>query len=299
MTALYKLIDQMRKSRNFGFDWPDIFMIIDQAISECDEIREALHTHESLLRLQEEIGDLLHTAISLCVFAGVSVEETLTLIIKKFGTRLDSVYAITKERGLSNLRGQPVDQLMEIWHEAKTRAYGTSSDLREIRLMETKDIPHIVQSFAAANWPKPTSLFEKYLLGQGKRLVWVAFHQKSIAGYVTLKWESTYPSFRDQNIPEIKDLNVLPPFRNQGVGSKLLDQAEEAARKERPYVGLGVGLYKDYGAAQRLYVKRGYIPDGLGIAYHEQPVEFGNSVPADDDLVLWFTKRIRGSHELD
>jgi hypothetical protein len=33
-------------------------------------------------------------------------------------------------------------------------------------------------------------------------------------------------------------------------------------------VGLGVGLYPDYGTAQRMYVRRGYLPDGRGVIYY-------------------------------
>ena len=62
-------------------------------------------------------------------------------------------------------------------------------------------------------------------------------------------------------------------------------------------VGIGVGLYAGedggYGAAQRLYIKRGYIPDGQGVTYNYEPTMPGNSYPLDDDLVLWFLKRLK------
>jgi GNAT superfamily N-acetyltransferase len=117
------------------------------------------------------------------------------------------------------------------------------------------------------------------------------------AGYVTLKWQSLYSSFRDQNIPEIMDLNVLPPFCRCGIGSMLLETAEKEAVIRSNIVGIGTGLYagKDggYGAAQRLYAKSGYIPDGKGVTYNYQPIIPGNSYPLDDDLVLWFTKKLK------
>ena len=111
-----------------------------------------------------------------------------------------------------------------------------------------------------------------------------------LAGYVTLKWESHYLPFKKQVIPEIVDLNVLPAFRNQGIGSKLLDEAERSAFERSNIVGIGVGLYPDYGSAQRLYVKRGYIPDGRGVTYKYQPIPPGETVCLDDDLIFWFTK---------
>jgi len=163
-----------------------------------------------------------------------------------------------------------------------------------IRTLSQSDIPLIVAKFAEYNWPKPSSTFEKYLQEQdlGGRLIWVAHVEDQFAGYITLKWQSNYQPFRKGKIPEIIDLNVLPPFRNCGIGSQLLETAEAAASMQSTIVGIGVGLYNDYGAAQRLYVKRGYVPDGRGITYNYQPIIPGNHAPLDDDLVLWFTKKI-------
>ncbi len=82
-----------------------------------------------------------------------------------------------------------------------------------------------------------------------------------------------------------------------GIGSKLLDVAEKEALTKSQIVGIGVGLYAGtdggYGPAQKLYVKRGYIPDGKGVTYHYEPVTPGQSYPLDDDLVLWFTKNLK------
>lgn len=60
-----------------------------------------------------------------------------------------------------------------------------------------------------------------------------------------------------------------------------------------PSGGIGVGMSPDYGAAQRLYVRRGYIPDGRGLVSRGRPVVWGAAVVVDDDLALYFTKRLR------
>lgn len=163
-----------------------------------------------------------------------------------------------------------------------------------IRPLAQSDIPMIVTKFAEHNWPKPSSIFETYLQEQhsSERLIWVAHVKDQFAGYITLKWQSNYQPFRINQIPEIMDLNVLPPFRNVGIGSKLLEIAETTASAQSNVVGIGVGLYDGYGEAQKLYVKRGYVPDGRGITYNYQPAVPGSSVTLDDDLVLWFTKKI-------
>jgi hypothetical protein len=40
--------------------------------------------------------------------------------------------------------------------------------------------------------------------------------------------------------------------------------------------------------------KRGYLPDGCGIAYECSPVVPGTTVPVDDDLILMVTRVLTG-----
>ena len=99
-----------------------------------------------------------------------------------------------------------------------------------IRLLEKTDIAVIVNGFKESGWQiKPASVFEQYLddQEQDKRICFVAFIGEMFAGYVTLKWQSDYKIFADDNIPEIADLNVLPNFRNKGIGSALIEKCEE------------------------------------------------------------------------
>ena len=163
----------------------------------------------------------------------------------------------------------------------------------KIRAIHESDISMIVSEFERFQWPKPASTFETYCKEQNQqeRLTWLAFYQGDFAGYVTLKWNSFYQPFELAKTPEIMDLNVLPPYQKKGIGSTLLDLAESEASKKSKVVGIGVGLYSGYGNAQKLYIARGYQPDGLGVTYDYKPVEPGNMVCLDDDLVLWFTKQ--------
>ncbi|MDQ2841742.1 MAG: GNAT family N-acetyltransferase [Acidobacteriota bacterium] len=90
-------------------------------------------------------------------------------------------------------------------------------------------------------------------------------------------------------IPEIQDLNVLPGFRRKGIATQLLDRAECEIASRSEVVGIGVGLHPGYNDAQRLYGKRGYIPDGQGITYRDRYLRQGEQVVLDDDLVLHLT----------
>ncbi|TXI92910.1 MAG: GNAT family N-acetyltransferase [Neisseriales bacterium] len=165
----------------------------------------------------------------------------------------------------------------------------------KIQKLHPNHISQIVRAFSLIGWQKPASIYENYLIEQGNgcREVWVAFNKNEFVGYVTLNWQSMYQPFRHDNIPEIMDLNVLPQFQKQGVGSYLLDYAEKYAFETgKTDIGIGVGLLQDYGAAQRLYIRMGYLPDGLGITYNYQQVKYNELVTVDDDLVLWLTKKL-------
>jgi GNAT superfamily N-acetyltransferase len=164
----------------------------------------------------------------------------------------------------------------------------------QIRLLEASDPPNIAASFAVMGWNKSETQYRRYLEEQvaGTRTCFVAIVNGQFAGYVTVNWQPTYAGFADLNIPEIQDLNVLARFRRKGVATRLLDRAEgEVARRSR-LVGIGVGLHPGYNAAQRLYAKRGYMPDARGISYRNQYVREGASVVVDDDLVMHFTKQL-------
>jgi GNAT superfamily N-acetyltransferase len=143
-------------------------------------------------------------------------------------------------------------------------------------------------------WHKPLEQFERYLAEQhaGARQVIVAELQGSLAGYVCVVWEPSYPPFRDQSVPEIQDLNVFPQFRRQRVATRLMDAAEAVIIERSLVAGIGVGLHPGYSAAQRLYVRRGYVPDGNGIMYQGVPVREGQQVFLDDELVLHLTKTL-------
>jgi GNAT superfamily N-acetyltransferase len=164
----------------------------------------------------------------------------------------------------------------------------------EIRRLAARDVDAIAAAFAS--WPKPRSQFQRYLAEQGdeRRVVLVAWCETQVCGYAVVVWQPDYAPFGERGIPEIQDLNVLPPFRRRGIGSRLLDAAEEVVASRSPEVGIGFGLYADYGAAQRLYVRRGYVPDGRGASHRGRFVLGGELVVADDDLAIYLTKRLLG-----
>jgi GNAT superfamily N-acetyltransferase len=160
--------------------------------------------------------------------------------------------------------------------------------------LQASDIAEIAVAFATLGWGKPAAQYERYLAEQdaGVRSVLVARWDGVFAGYVTVLWQSPYPAFTAQGVPEIQDFNVLPAFRRRQIGTALMDAAEALIVPRARVAGIAVGLHHDYGAAQRLYVLRGYVPDALGITAHGIRLNWGDTVKVDDDLVLWLSKTL-------
>jgi len=127
----------------------------------------------------------------------------------------------------------------------------------------------------------------------GSRITLMAYYEDQLAGCYHLLLNSEYPYFRDNHIPEINDLNVFVEYRRKRIASKMFDELETIVSHTSRYIGIGVGLYKDYGNAQRMYNSRGYVMDGNGITYKNVQVEPGKSVIVDDDLVTYLIKELK------
>ena len=160
-----------------------------------------------------------------------------------------------------------------------------------IRKMQEYDIKNLSQGFISQGWPGREEILARYFLEQKskEREVLVAEIDGVVAGYITILPSAKHGPFAEV-YPELSDFNVFEPFRNQWVGNQLLEEAEKRVKLISNKVTLGVGLHLGYGPAQRLYIKRGYIPDGSGVWYRNQPLEMNATIQNNDDLVLYLSK---------
>ena len=159
----------------------------------------------------------------------------------------------------------------------------------EIRPATPQDIPALYAAAEKQSAFKDEGYFEECFkkVAEKERDIFIALHNDILSGYVMLVWNPRYQPFRTIHIPEVQDLNVIPSLRRQGIAGKLMDHCENVVRKRgRPFIGIGVGLHSSYGPAQRLYIKRGYVPDGAGAAYDAKTMKFGEMRPLDDNFTL-------------
>jgi GNAT superfamily N-acetyltransferase len=128
---------------------------------------------------------------------------------------------------------------------------------------------------------------------EGKCVALTAVYCGKPAGYVYLYRTVNEGPFIGKGYPIVVNFNVLQKYQRKGIGNRLMDVAEQIAKQYADTVCLGVGLCEAYGSAQRMYAKRGYIPDGSGVWYRGKPcVQYETVCTVDDDLLLFLSKKL-------
>lgn len=172
--------------------------------------------------------------------------------------------------------------------------YYQDENLR-IRDMEAADAQLLNDEYTAQGWHPDVSYYHMRMreAAEGKCVALTAEYKGRPAGNLYLYFDAQEGPFKGQGIPVIVDFGVLQKHQRKGIGNRLMDTAEQLAAQRSDTVTLGVGLCREYGAAQRIYAKRGYIPDGSGVWYqNRQCVQYETTCTVDDDLVLFLSKKL-------
>ncbi len=168
-----------------------------------------------------------------------------------------------------------------------------------IRNMEDADAQVFTDEETAQGWNADISKYRTRIKDQAEKkcVALTAEYDGYPAGYINVYLKCEGGPFAETGWPEIVDFGVLQRFRRRGIGTRLMDVAEQIAARYADTVWLGVGLHNGYGSAQRMYAKRGYIPDGSGVWYHDKPcTPYDTIYTNDDDMVLFLSKKLSGNY---
>ncbi len=116
LTRAYKV---QKKAAEVGFDWDDISGAFDKVREETRELTECCKEQPADKEaLQEELGDLLFSAVNVSRFLGIDPEASLDYTIDKFIRRFTHVEnsALACGRALEDMSLSEMD---ELWDEAK------------------------------------------------------------------------------------------------------------------------------------------------------------------------------------
>lgn len=162
------------------------------------------------------------------------------------------------------------------------------NDEIEIHRVTDEESPALIDWFSVNYYDDRQDAEDHFLEHiDGKSATFLARHDDEMVGYVTLgiSWL--------KKIPLITNIMVFEPYQKQGLGNRLMEVAESyTADNLGDQVVLWVPILSEFGPAQRMYVKRGYIPDGCGVVKDGVSVKFGETHTFDHSLHLCLVKQL-------
>ena len=117
LPALMRAQKIQSKAKKAGFDWDNIDGAFEALYSEIEELKTAMKNKDAE-EIKNEMGDLLFSCVNVSRFLGVESEEALTLSNEKFIERYVIVEKLAEERSI-NMKETPIEELDELWKEAK------------------------------------------------------------------------------------------------------------------------------------------------------------------------------------
>ena len=112
-----------KRASKVGFDWSDAGGLLAKVGEETTEIREELEAAvPDAAALEEEVGDLLFTAVNLARHLGVEPEFALRKANAKFRARFNEME--TAAGGIEAVRAADAEEMDRMWRAAKVSVSG-------------------------------------------------------------------------------------------------------------------------------------------------------------------------------
>jgi MazG family protein len=116
--ALQRGQRMQEKAARVGFDWPDVYGVLDKLSEELHELAEARRAGQDDPRVREELGDVFFTLVNLARALGVDAETAMREANEKFYRRFAFMESRAAEGGKS-LSDLDAGELEELWQLAK------------------------------------------------------------------------------------------------------------------------------------------------------------------------------------
>jgi len=118
LPALTRAAKLQNRAARVGFDWPDADHVLADVDEEFGELKHEMATGGSHDRLEDEMGDLLFTAVNLARHLGVDPESALRRTNAKFEHRFRYVEDRLAEDGRTT-GDASLEEMDGFWHDAK------------------------------------------------------------------------------------------------------------------------------------------------------------------------------------
>ncbi len=118
LPALMRAAKVQDRARRVGFDWPTVDGAMAALESETQELKAAMQSGDQAA-IDEELGDLLFSAVNVSRFLKTEAELSLNAATEKFIRRFTRVEELAKARGI-DMASTSLEELDRLWDIAKT-----------------------------------------------------------------------------------------------------------------------------------------------------------------------------------
>ena len=115
LPALWRAEKIQKKAAKCGFDWPDYTGALDALCAELSELKGAISSGEGI---EEELGDLLFSAVNVARFFKVDPESALGSASDKFISRFARLESAASDLG-KHLEDMSLDEMESLYQKAK------------------------------------------------------------------------------------------------------------------------------------------------------------------------------------
>ena len=117
LPPLIKTLKLKNRVAKVGFDWDDVWGVIEKLDEEIMELKTAIKNNDSK-NIEEEMGDVFFVLVNLADKLGIRSELALTHANEKFEKRFRYVEKKMKDSGFE-LQKENINKMNEYWEEAK------------------------------------------------------------------------------------------------------------------------------------------------------------------------------------
>lgn len=126
LPALMRAEKVQGRASKVGFDWDSVDGAFEKLAEESAELKAAASEADKP-HIEEELGDLLFSAVNVARFLKVDPEEALTRATDKFQNRFSVVESLADERGI-DIQSASLETLDRLWDEAKEVLHRNNCD---------------------------------------------------------------------------------------------------------------------------------------------------------------------------
>ncbi|MFT5657312.1 MAG: ATP diphosphatase [Gammaproteobacteria bacterium] len=117
-SALNRATIIQNQAAEYGFDWPNLGLVIDKLDEEVLELKQAIESGD-LAHVSDELGDVLFVCLNIARHAKIKAEISLRSTNQKFIRRFDYVKQQMQASGI-NMSQQELEQMESFWQQSKS-----------------------------------------------------------------------------------------------------------------------------------------------------------------------------------